>query len=137
LDSITIGANAWVVRYTPLDIDGIDEILLLDRGLQHRAAAAYTGVVDQAVQSRTALTDRLYGSVNLILPGDVEPDGRDVVDRIQRGEILVLMRTGVDVVALARQRFGEVAANAGTGARDEYGFVARRRGGLRRREQKA
>jgi len=117
------------------DIDGVDKRLIFDWRFDNLSAAANAGVVNEAIQACTLLPDHFDNSINLILLGHVESHGRNVFDRIKCGEILVLTRAGVDVIAILSQRFGEISADARTCARYQDRLVIVCKDGVRRRKK--
>jgi hypothetical protein len=73
----------------------------------------------------TALVlDERSRRVDFSLPGHIETHGLDVVDGVQRIDVLLLARAGIDVKALRRECLGQVAADPGTGAGYQDGFLA-------------
>ena len=55
--------------------------------------------------------------------GDVQAYRPDILDSAELGEVLILTRSGVNEIALFREPFGHVAADACTRAGDEYEFL--------------
>jgi len=124
-----VGAGDGAALLARIKLEGnrsdADVVLGLDTNL---TAAANAGIVNEGIQARTLLLDHCDDRIDLVLLGDVELYRRDVVDCIQFCEIRVLSRAGVDMVAVGGERFGEISADAGTGAGHEYRFLLARLG---------
>ena len=58
------------------------------------------GIVDQSVQAPAAIPDRFDGGIDLFLNGDVEPNGLDVVDGVQRVQVSLFPGARVNEVTL-------------------------------------
>jgi hypothetical protein len=106
-----------------LDIDRVDKRLIFDRCLDNLTTAANAGIVNEGIKASALFHDHFDNDINLILFGHVEFHGRDVFDRVERCEILILTRAGVDVIAVLGQRFGEMSADASAGARYQDGLL--------------
>ena len=59
-----------------------------------------TGVVDQAMQAASAFAHGFNGCVDLFLDRDIQANGLDIIQRIQRVHVFLLARAGVNEISL-------------------------------------
>ena len=98
--------------------------MVFDRGFEDLpATAADTRIVHEGIQACALLPDHRHGGIDLVLLCHIQFYRGDVFDRIQLGKVLVLSSAGIHVVAVGRERLGEIAADARTRAGDQDGLL--------------
>ena len=93
--------------------------MVVNCGTDDRTAAANACIINEGIQACILLPDHFNSRIDLVLAGNVELHGSDVVDRVQFSEILFLSCTGVDMVAVRGQRLREISADARTGSSNQ------------------
>ena len=126
------GLNAFVTRNGPPTFTSMTHWKSASFVSTSGPTMADARVVDEAVEATARLGDRLDRSRDVGRVGDVESHGFDVLDRVELGEVAVLAGARVDEIAVLREPLGDLAADAGAGARDQHGLL---RGGSARRSQ--
>ena len=116
LDSMISGANAWVI-HVHLEI----EIFFVH--LDQRAEHHHAGVVDQAIEAAAGSPDGCDGGIDLVLFGHVQAHRLHVLDGIEFLHILVFAGARVYEITPGGHHLGHGAAQPGTGAGDEHGFL--------------